>query len=435
MGRSVRNLNWASARVRVKKVNAELAKIIDDIDPPKHYQIIKATYQYGDLVIDNGVTQLPNHAGNLLPAAHQDAEKIVKQKLNYNAIPLLLTLKNDNEVFLETCNRVIPLNLFHEGNLLGLFESINFLLGWRSQPKWSVSAGARSIFMLPKITDNRGFDRLRKRFEVPAKLAIQNLQDHWDVFKYLAQHPTFQQPWENEILFFTQDWLKHQDSPTWKPFFNYLFKHAWQQTQFAIGKIEQSLSWEKSSEVISLRNIRLDHGIIDQVKHILLIASGRFPAFRPPNNNSSTAPIDGLQEAFVNSYLLKPYLPTLMHTQPLDTLDKLKSLYYSLSFPTLLEGSPTKISTFTIMTDLKDIQMVLDTLRERIPKDSGHIIHTVDVDYFHVEKDSMQEILSSKLLPEKDSALIEDKKRYPTLDFCYSSLFWRGCLRIKKIKT
>lgn len=118
-----------------------------------------------------------------------------------------------------------------------------------------------------------------------------------------------------------------------------------------MSKIELNLLWETFLKVVTLKRLKLTPYLADQVKHILMIASGQSPGFRPSNGSQQAAPCHGLQESFLNVYMLKHYLPTLMYPQLFNPALGIP-VYYSLMFPTLLEGSPYKESSSTVMLDL-----------------------------------------------------------------------------------
>lgn len=433
--RSLEILTWKEIRNSVAEVNQPLANIIDECNPPDNLKLIKSRYLFGDIIVNQGVVNLPDESGKLCTLDNVHLPKAINGSLSYQSIPLFLTLKNDNEVFVDTGSRVVPLNLFHQGSLLGVFEAINFMYGKKTFPKWCVSAGARSILMLPRITDNLGLDKLRLRYDIPATIRLQTLADHWDFFTTIARHESFEQTWNNEVLFFTKDWLTQTNSK-WTKFKDYIYKQVWNQAEFSIGKIECSLQWEMFAEAISMRNLKPRPYLADQVKHILSIASGQSPAFRPAVNNQHIAPIEGLQKAVIDVYQLKDYVPTIMGICPLNAIENNIPVYYSLSFTTLLEGTPIDKSTSTIMLDSRKIKLLLDTLKKYAKNNTkfdSNIIHRVEIDFFHSNDDKRGEIRSSSEIFLEDSTFSEDKEKFPNRRLCDQSLFWRGCIRIKFI--
>ncbi|MCE3238745.1 MAG: hypothetical protein K0R24_1726 [Gammaproteobacteria bacterium] len=428
----IQQLTWADVREEVKKTDRALTKIIDKISPNKNYSLFKITYSFGDLIVKDGVLQLPQEKGLLLSLRDADLDAKIQDKLGYSSIPLFLTLKNCHEVFLDTHDRIIPLNLFNPGTLLGLFESMDFLFNCKSHPRWNVSAGARSIFMLTKISEMQGLRRLCKHYELDdSHISLINLSDHWHLFKSIAAHPSFTQSWQSEILIFSKEWLTNKD-PSWAEFHYYLFQYAWKQSQFAISKIELSLIWETFLKTVALRRLKPTTYLANHVKHLMLIAAGRSPGFRPSDASQQVAPCRGLQEAFLNIYMLKHYLPTFMHPQLLDAASELP-VYYSLMFPTLLEGSPYKKNSSTIMLDLHNIHLLLNILLNSLSDNKFFMatgLQNILFKCFHVEDDRQGKINSSRLIPEQDPGFLQEKIQFPDRVFCASSSFWRGSIQI-----
>jgi len=433
-----KKIYWKDVRDEVRVINPKLAEIIDKISPDKNYPLIKASYRFGDLIVNNGTAFLPDKNGDLLSIKDPVITNVLKNQLSYSPIPLFLTLKNASEVFINSSFRAIPLNLFYPGSLLGLFESIDYLFDRSSSSNWCVSAGARNLFFLAKINEIGGFKRLKMEFEIDSTLQPRTLADHWRLFREIAQQDDFKQSWCNEVLFFTKPWFfNHRKDSSWFAFKEFLFKEAWHQAQFAISKVGLNLTWEYFSRAISARNLKPIPYLVDQVKHILLVGAGRWPGFRPSDTSDLIAPVDGLQNVFTDVYMLKKHLPTIMHTCSLERTFHVPS-YYSLSYPTLLEGSPqSKSPASTIMIDLRDIKQIIDTLKPVFKdheKIDGATYGNINFEYFHVEKDKYGEIKMSNDLALLDKNLIHDKHKYPDRDFCATSQFWRGCIKIVRDK-
>jgi len=430
---------WEEVRESLHQVNKPLAELIDVISPDKHYPLIKARYQYGDLVVKNGTTYLPavDRHPSLLPITDPCFKKTLKDHLTYSTIPLFLNLHKANEVYMNAHQRTVPLNLFYPGNLLGLFESLDLLYGRESAAAWSVSSGARHIFMLPKLNEQSGFKKLRIAYDIDPQQQPRFLTDHGLLFQAISRHKNFTQPWHNEILFFTQPWLLcAKKDPAWINFKEYLIGQAWHQAQFAISKIGFNLTWEHFAQAIAARHLKPIPYLVDQIKHVLLIALGRWPGFKTADTTDLVAPIQGLQRAIVEVYDLKKYLPTCLHISSLER-DHEQPLYYSLSLPTLLEGlAHRNPESSTIMIDTRNIKQLMDTLLPAISQCSHSEIErlrSTRFEYFHVESDPYGEIVPSHTLPTLDPQLLTLQTQFPDRLFCSTSQFWRGCLRISHL--
>ncbi len=119
-----------------------------------------------------------------------------------------------------------------------------------------------------------------------------------------------------------------------------------------------------------------------------------------------------------------------MHVE-LPEPDNNDYFYYSLSLPTLFEGSlASKNNSSTIMYDLKLLKLLIETL-QRDSSAENIFFKNKFVEYFHVEIDPLKEIQSTALIPQTDSLFIQDVEKFPGRSFCATSPFWRGCIRIK----
>ena len=421
---------WQDIREKVRILNPEFADIIDKINPDKNYPLIQASYNFGDLIIKDGETFLPTEKG-LISLNDPNQPKVIGKELAYTSIPLFLTLENSNEVYIHSDERAIPLNTFHAGSLLGLFESIDFMCERSSSSRWCVSAGSRNLFMLPKLNDIAGFKKLKIEFDLDTAIQPRQLTDHWRLFKDIAQHPNFKSPWKNTVLFFTRNWLEQsKKDPAWFPFERYIFKQGWTQADMSIGKIGTHLNWQHFSEAIAARNLKPSPYLSNQLKHLLLVSIGQWPGFTLNDTTEAIGPIKKLQEIILDIYDLKKYYPTVLYSASLTPPSSLP-LYYSLSYPSILEGSFINDNS-TIMLDMRAIKLLLDTIRPVLNKITQSNLHKKQFTYLHVETDKYNEIQQSSELTHLDPTLLNYQKQAPHLQFCETSQFWRGCFMIQE---
>lgn len=429
--RKITELTWKEARADVIRVNPELASIIDKLNPDNNYKLIKASYLFGDYIVKDGVLQLPIDKA-LTPITSNALDHTLLKELNYATIPLSLLLNKSSEIFVTEDSRIIPLNIFKPGKLFGTFETLDYIFKKGSEPIWNVSAGARSLCMLPKISEASGFKRLRANYNLFSGANLKCLSDHWYVFKEIATHEKESQPWISHILIFGKEWLiGKENDPAWFQFQRYLFEQGWRQSQYAIDKIKFGLFWQHFVRAITHRNLKPAPYLSDTVKHLLLIATGSAPAFIAADESQLAAPTQILQEAFIDIYQLNHYLPTIIHPALLAENGSRASVYYSLALPTLLEGSPQSKSNTTLMLDIRDIKLMLETLLRAIDI-KNHILSDIKFEYFHTEEDKFGEIQSSKLVPTLDDSFLTTNKYYKDRIFCATSSFWRGCIKISK---
>lgn len=423
-------ITWDQIRRDVARVNPELYRIIDALSPGKNYKLLKATYHFGDLIVDAGQINIP-YENTLISLKQFCAEKRLGAHFLYSPIPLGLLLNRSCEVFVSAMDRAIPLNLLKKGALFGVFEVMSYLTHLPAVPIWQVSSGARTIFTLPKIANTHGMNRLCAHYHLSPSLKTPALSEQWLLMKAIAQAPAFENVWLNDIVFFSESWFQHKSDPAWIDFYHYLYKTSWQQSQYAVGKVIFALHWQKFIQVVSKRHLKPRPYLSDTIKHLFLMLSNAAPGIVFNQDDEDVAPTHGIQHALLDVYQLKNYFPTLLNIGPVNALDQQVPIYYSLSYPTLLEGHPQDTTSSTIMLDIRDIKRLIETLHMNRHEGEDHLINEVTFNFFHVDDDKYHDILPSKKITDYDPSLLNQVSNSDQ-SFCYSSAFWKGCIRIAK---
>ena len=432
MDRSLEIINWSSARKDIKKTNPSLVEVIDELSPSNQYKLIRARYCFGDLIIKNGELQLPSKEDLLLPLSHPETDKSLKALIDYSSIPLAILLNKAGEIFITDNDTVIPLKFFIPGEIFGTFEILNYLMSYNSTPRWSISAGSRSLFALPKISDAIGFKHLRKYYDLTSDQKPHALADHWYLFKKMANHPNFDQPWYSDVIFFTKDWFSFSDhkDPCWQKFQLFLFKKGWTQSQQIFEKQQLSLLYKMFIEKISKRYLPSSPYLIDTLKHLFLICIGNGLAFQSTHSSDLIAPSQGLQNALLNIYGLKKYCPTLMNAVTFSSAQNKSPLYYSLTFPLITEGSADKtFRVSTLMQELKCLKNLIEIITKDKDITENTFLKNKKFDFFHTQSDTENEIKLSHSILKEDAQFIDTK--FPELAICSTSPFWRGCIQIQ----
>lgn len=425
---------WSDFREDVKKINNGLFEIIEQINPSKKYTLIKVQYPYGEAILEEGIPCLPDIKGHFSRIDSANIPASIKEKLSYCATPLALQLVNSGEVFLEIGERIVPLYLFVPGSMFGLFEAATHLCERPVSPIWNVTAGARSVVMTPKITDAIAHNRIRKELGIknpPPK----NLADHWNIFKSIVKHSDVENPWLCEILFFTKDWLKdHKEDIGWIKFHEYLLKESWIQSSHMRTRTELSMMWETFATAVGHRHLKPNSYIVDTVKNLMYLALGQNPGFKVADDNELALPTKLIEEVYKNIYLLKEYAPTILHTYRLDIREKNLPVYYSLAYPTLLEGTPSIRHAASIMSELREVKMLMDMLLKVLEKYSGGqyaIIKNTLFKYFHNEQDRFGEMsVTDDILLNNSTITNALAKKFPGKIFAKNGQFFKGCIEI-----
>lgn len=433
---TIQATTWKKVRDRVAKVNPEFAAAVDSVSPNDSYELYSVKYPFGAMIFDAAVLNLPNNANQLVPLTHHTIPTKLKEQLSYRTIPMGIILSGGGEMHAAIKDRLIPLLVHLEGGLFGVWEAFDPPNSYLVKLSWNVSSGARSLFMLPKITETSGYQRLQKEFSGRIKPPSQ-LKDHWKVFKELTQSQSFPVPWDSEILFFSKKWFNQlQKENVWPTLQNYLYKTVWRQSMFWRFLITFNLIWQQFALIIKRDSIKWGSYQLETLKHLMMLVAGALPSFTPADNAEKLAPINALQEIFVNVYGLN-YTPTIMVPYHFSIADK-KSAYYSINEPTLIESVPKTREVLNVMEITKEIKALLEEFKQEIDADTlkmkntplHELISTVNFSFYHTMQDSSNQLKLSHHLPQDDPAFLSISKKYGERPFCGSSSFLRGLVTI-----
>lgn len=93
-------LTWPDARKNIRKSLPALAEIIDDIDPGPEYTLLKASYPFGEPIIQNGAFYLPNTNRLSVPVTDHSLNTNIYKSISYSSVPLGLIIKKCHRNFL-----------------------------------------------------------------------------------------------------------------------------------------------------------------------------------------------------------------------------------------------------------------------------------------------------------------------------------------------
>jgi hypothetical protein len=299
-------------------------------------------------------------------------------------------------------------------------------------------AGARSLYMLPRISDTLAHKRLQKEYGITAR-PPKSFFDHWQVFSQLANSPHFPQKWYCEILLFPHNWVeKISNDPAWGEFNNYILQKGWQHSGYARRKSILDIVWELFCRSLSDKNLRMDPYAIDTLKHLALIGTQCLPASTPYVGEEGAGPIDAIQRIYEVFYNLADYVPTVMQPDYYNP-ESNKFLYYSLQVPTLLETTPKVRKAATVIDYLRNLLELKDLFfKEAFDKSLmientsiKEMIDKFNFEFFHGDMYSSGSFIRpSKEMLEKDKGLLYAPSDVKLHKFAENSPFVRGCVRI-----
>lgn len=434
----IEELTWKDVRDTVAGSCKDLADIIDNLSPGKEFTVFKVLYPFGMKILDKSSFYLPFGLNSSVAITDNEVDPNIKNQLLYSTPPLGIITKNSIEVFFDIHRKVFSLAIFGKGLELGIWEHF----GWSSP--YSITSGARSLYMLPKISESLSHKQLKRRFgilEAPPK----HLYDHWQVFSQLANSSNFPSTWFCEVIFLSAKWADAiKNDEAWLKLAAYVNKKAWDHSAHSRKKAALDVVWEIFVRSLSNKELKFDPYIVDTLKHIMYICTGTVPASTPFIGNTDLGPLKSIQTIYEDQegYGLNEYVATIMQPQYFS-INQPKPVYYSLQLPTLLESLPRTKKVTSVIDNVRDLSELLNCFLSSnselwtkliIEKSNlKEILENLQVDYFHGDMFAYGDLIkSSSKMPEFDQNLkydpLNDKKRI----FASNSSFLRGCVRIAK---
>lgn len=419
-------LNWQDVRISVADLNPSLANSIDLVDPGCEYTIYRYTCPFGTEILKDGFLSLINSHGQFTYIYSNEMDREIQADLNYNldSNPVTFVLKNSLEAYILHNKNTVPLyGLVPPGKLFGTWQILNPNNFHTPIGSWNMTSGARSIFLLSKISDNISFNRLKRTLNL-ASDKPKALHDHWHLFKEIADASSQENQWSSQVLFFSKKWFEKLDETKWLPFKAYLLENAWKSSEFVRNEFMWDLIY---SQIQNDRSLRPEPYIADTVRHILAMSVGALPGFAPALTDEA-GPINKLKCIFRDVYKLE-YEPIIMQPYFLDkTINR--TIYYSLDYPTTMRCSPKARNNVSKLDELFSVQSLLIKYLNDIAENKYNVLNTpfyemsksIEYSFYHSDAKNIGKILSTKALQNKDPAFKEIK------NFPLSSTFLTGCI-------
>ncbi|MCD6045068.1 MAG: hypothetical protein K0R48_231 [Gammaproteobacteria bacterium] len=431
----LKEYSWAELRDKIKLVQPYFCEIIDELSPPRDHTLYLGQYPYGVLILNAGIFQVFNSKNVLVPLNDITIDSKVKTDLGYTGtIPMAIVLQNSIETFFTTDNRTIPSSFYTSGGMVSLWRVLEGDCSYQEGALWSISSGARTICMLPKITENTGHELLRRKYNLRLP-APTSLNDHWAIFTRIANHKDFTQKWHSELAFFSKEWFQHKGDRDWSRFNELILNQAWADSTFKRNQFIFDFAFSLAQKS---GNLKPNPYLADTVKHLFGIGAGGMPGFTPAIDNIA-APIDGLQKVYLDDYKLRKYAPIIMHLHHFSSAED-RPVYYSLTMPTTTVFSPRSSRALSKMVDIRELKHILDTVISEIVHGTLMVEKTplfalakdLSYQFYHSEKDPHNEILSITHLAEYDPVLQKILASFEDRVFPEFSSFINGCIAIAK---
>lgn len=423
-------VQWHQIREQVYPSNHILGQILDDLDPGPRLPLYKTIYPYGVKFVNKGKFYFPSENGSLISINDASHNKSIRKDLSYNvgSNPVCLILNKSVEISIDIDHISIPFALIPPGKVVSSWRMLSTAHAHQPPFLWDMTSGAKTTFLLPKISKSSSFQRMKKHFNLKSDMP-KRLSDQWNIFREIANHPEYGADWNVELLYFSKYWFEKINDKKWRDFKLYLLQSAWDGSEYYRGQF----TWDVLLSLIQKeKDLKPGAYIADTVRHIFGECVGGILGFAPAINNDSL-PLELLQKAFLEYYRLDEYAPIIMQPCYFSLYQPCRPIYYSLNYPTVLEFSPKTREDASKIDELDKVKWLIDKYIEPIRDWPLNIDNTpfkdftrlVDIDYIHSEISNYKGMIYSSAIPEFDPSFINSKYKFPS-----NASFFRGCIRI-----
>lgn len=430
---------WKDVRDQVSAVNPRLAEVIDALSPSKRLPLFKVRYSFGEKIAAQGKFFIQDNFCYSSSSRASDALEEINTSLRNRNVPTMLILKNSAEIFYDMHNRIISAHLALPGTFVGLWEQFDTPASVMTKWGWNLVSGARTIYLLPKITNVQGHKRLRKKYNISTH-SPKDYFEQWKTFQEIANSRIFPEKWETELLLFTDSWFESlKKDAAWKNLYNFLLNYLWEDSRYCRNRNRFDLLWEKFGHSILETNIKPNLYLTYLVKQIIITGVGGLPGITVADDDLA-GPISSLQKIYVEDYGLKPYTPIFMVPHNFSFQDK-QPTYLSIQYPNLFETVPITHNMPSTLSAIPDIRFLIKTFRERTINDASitgtlveYFFNHVQLDYFHNREEVRNEIEATLKLPDQDERMRPLPKYKRNDQFPEASSIINGCVRFMNNK-
>lgn len=215
---NIRKVAWFEVRDKVKKVNPRLSDIIDEIDPSQKFPLYIARYPYGSMIVNEGEFYIPSTLGSIVPISDKQIDPKTREELTYSGmgLPAGVVIEHTAHESVTTSQQILPLGVVGQGSIFALWKKLDEELSFHPINMFTITAGDRFIFMVPKISNILWHKNLKRDFNISLPPPV-SLLDQWEIFKAIVHHPDTNCNWATELLFFSKIWFeKIKNDKNWR---------------------------------------------------------------------------------------------------------------------------------------------------------------------------------------------------------------------------
>jgi hypothetical protein len=433
---------WKDIRKRVAKVEPEFAKIVDELDLDDSYPFYLVYFPYGVVAGDPISQFIPNSFGGYERLSSPEISSDIIKHLGYGMhdSPMGMVLEKNFELYIDFPREklTLPHVVYTPGSILSFSKNLTHQNFSEYTPNgiFSISSGARSALMMPNIGCFTNHFHLKRDLNVRSAVPKQ-LYDHWAVFKEIANSKVIESIWRSCLVYFCEKFVhKLNTDDRWSKLNKYLYQLAWHSFTYERNHFHYDLIF---SVVQKRRNLKPSPYLMDTVKHLAATACGVVPGYAPATNDDFL-PLEVIQKAYIESYGMKKYHPTIMQPAYFHFEKDKYPIYYSIQYPATSSFSPKARKINSRLYELRDLEHIITSCMKELSTEHplyagtalSKLAKNAEFKYYHYEKDSHHVVKSSEEIPTFDKRIHQINSAYKvkTATFTSDSPFVRGCISI-----
>ena len=417
------------------EINPEFAGLVEELMGDEEYTFYKASYPFGARIIEKGKFYLPFVEGGSIAIDDPDLPDNLRRDLGYGSSenPLALVLENAAEFYLPSHQRIQPHLVLRKGQMFGIPRAIDTNTGTTltstSALIYNLNAGARSVFMLPKISDQINHAKLQEYCGTQLPLPM-STQDHWKVFANIAKQMSSK--WRFVVLYFPRNWINKLKTREWAE-----LAHLLQRLHRESYNILHNMSaiWNNTFHDIEQERYLSNYPMpsLDTAKHLFFLAANSALGFKPATTDE-LAPFSVIKEAYLNGYnkiARQKYAPIIMEPTGFNVNDK-SPIYYSLNNPTFAQNNLDGAKKKSQLSWLEEVRFITESYLKVIIEEKKHIeslynaVKDVNFSYYHSDPQNYANITNAGLLEKEDPRFMKGQEElFPT-----NGAFFKGCIKI-----
>lgn len=421
---------WKEIRADVARVNQTLAELIDDLEVNHSFGLYDISYDFGSNLIEDSIFMMPEDSSKkkLIPITSDKVQKKIADDLSYNDFnhPVYLVLSGSTEIFFDDNGRITPFGIAKPGSLIGLWKALDTetkIPLCLNLSNWGVTSGARSVFLLSKISENRSHARLLSHLGISSEKPS-SLDAHWNIFKDISNSLEPEKRWKTRILCFGKKWFEQKNNLKWQKFNHHLLSLAWNGSSYWRNRF----TWDMAFSFINQKlDIKPRQYHVDIVRTLIELSLGVIPGFRPAINEDH-CPLDLIKSTYTELYKLHQN-PVLMAPEYING----KPIYFSIQKNSAISLSVKPVDKSSSLEDLyisdgllKKYIHYLSCKKEKILTTPLEHLNQFDFELFHSDPGQYHSFKPIKKLFASDNDFSEEKnKENPE-----ASLFFKGCIKI-----